>query len=310
MRPPIVCGVDGSRDSHVAARVARALARRIDLPLDLVHVSGAAQEAADMKRARAIRGELGEDLASGVVMRVETGSTVERLIEASRRATLLVIATHGESALRQTLTGSVSTAVTRRAASPVLLVPPGATRDGVAPLGDGGVVCGIRDDRDVACAATAAWWADDLGVTLTLAHVLPGPKLPLGPAGGAPPPGLVHRAADDVAAARGLLEEIADAISSTGCDCRTLVVNGHVGPALARLADDDDAVLIALGASRHGVLTRALTGSPSRHLLRRGARPVMVCPRPEAVLGSALRAACQADDGGRLTGGPSATDEP
>jgi len=37
--------------------------------------------------------------------------------------------------------------------------------------------------------------------------------------------------------------------------------------------------LLAVGASDRGDLAAALAGSPSRHLMRRGTWPVMVCPR-------------------------------
>ena len=57
------------------------------------------------------------------------------------------------------------------------------------------------------------------------------------------------------------------------------VLEGPVGPQLGQLAAVRDAALLAVGASDRGDLAAALAGSPSRHLMRRGTWPVMVCPR-------------------------------
>jgi nucleotide-binding universal stress UspA family protein len=280
---PIICGIDGSSASRAAARVACALARRLSLRLELVHVTGAADEAEQTARARDLKAQLGENLGPGVALSVQVGSPAQRLIAASRSAALVVIGTRGDGALRQALTGSVSSAVTRAAAAPVIVVPP---RAGVAPgLGSGGLICGIRDDHDLACAATAACWARELGMQLTLAHVIPPPRLAAAPAAGAPAPGLVYSTADRAGDAVDLLEDVALAIAlGAPAVCRALVVDGPVGLQLERLAATEKAALVALGPRRHGPLAGALTGSACAHLLRRGSCPIMVCPSPEAVL--------------------------
>ena len=136
-----------------------------------------------------------------VPLRVETGHPEHRLIEASRRAALLVIGTRGVGAIRRALAGSVTTAVTRSAAAPVVVVPRGALSDGVMSLGSGGVVSAVRDERDLASVATAACWARDLDFDLTLAHVLPPHRLPVATGIGPPPAGLAYDAADQAASA-------------------------------------------------------------------------------------------------------------
>lgn len=285
MKSQIICGIDGSKASLAAAQFAAVLARRLSMRLELLHVSGSADEATQLTRAQALKAQLGGDLSPGIVLHLQTGSPAEQLIAASRGAALLVIGTRGEGALRQALGGSVSAAVTRSAAAPVIVVPPRAAAASRAGLGGGGVICAIRDDHDVACAGTAACWAREIGVPLTLAHVVAATRMPVAPAGGVPPPGLAYSAADRAELALDMLEEIRDAIAPGAPRvCRTVVVCGAIGPQLDRLAATEDATVVAVGPHRHGPLASALTGSPAAHLLRRGTRPVMVCPSPESVL--------------------------
>ena len=66
--------------------------------------------------------------------------------------------------------------------------------------------------------------------------------------------------------------------------CRTRLLDGPVGPELARLAFVDAAALVAVGPLRHGSLAGAFVRSPTTHLLRHAPCPVMICPSPEAVL--------------------------
>jgi nucleotide-binding universal stress UspA family protein len=201
-------------------------------------------------------------------------------------ASLLVIGTRGVGALRRALLGSVSAAVVQAAAAPVIVVPPPAVDSQRTSVEGRAVLCGVRDEHDVACAGTAAWLARELGLGLTLVRVVPPPRLPVAPAGGAPPPGFVRSPAEEASAAAGGLGRVACAVAPSAPRLtRTRVVEGAVGPQLERLAIDDDAALISLGPSRHGALAGALARSPLPYLVRRGSRPVVISPTPEAVLG-------------------------
>ena len=282
---PIICGVDGSRASLAAARLGRALARRLTRRVDFVHVAASADEAYQREEAAAVHAQLGEAVGTDAVLRVMTGAPAERLVALSRQASLLVIGTRGTGALRQALLGSVSAVVTRSAAAPVIVVPPRAVDARRRLSARSGVICGVRDEHDVACAGTAAWLACELGLRLTLVHVVPHPRLPVAPAGGAPPPGQVRSPADAMAAASEMLEQIACAIAPSAPPVtRTRIVAGPVGPELERLSAADQADLVALGPSRHGALAGALARSPGAHLMRHGNRLVMITPTPEAVL--------------------------
>jgi nucleotide-binding universal stress UspA family protein len=277
----LVCGVDRSRQAWSAAQLASVLARRLGLDLELVHVTDTDDDDA-LSHARSLRTELCRDLdRADLPLRLETGPVAERLIAvAAERAAALVIGTRGEGALRRALLGSVSAAVTRRPPVPVIVVPPGAVDPHGAPLAGGGIVCGVRDPGDAAVAEAAARMAAPLGLTLTLVHVAPLPQAPVSAAGGAPPALLSRRTADEVASARAMLEELAqDVALDPAPHTRLRVLEGPIGPQLARVADLEDAALVALGASERGALAAALAGSPSEHVMRRGSQPVMVCPR-------------------------------
>jgi len=230
MRSPIVCGVDGSRASCAAARLGRIVAERLARPLELLHITYRRGEAERLACGRALQAELEQQLGPYVPLRVETGHPERRLIEASRRAALLLIGSRGAGAIRRALAGSVTTAVTRSAAAPVVVVPRGALSGGVMSLGSGGVVSAVRDERDLAAVATAACWARELDLGLTLAHVLPPQRLPVATGIGPPPAGLAYNTADLAASARGMLDEIASTIApSAPAGCRTRLLDGPVG---------------------------------------------------------------------------------
>lgn len=123
MRAHVVCGIDGTPAAFAAAKLAREIARQVELPLETLHASCVRPEAELLARARALQDGLEQGLGPDALLRVEIGHPERRLIEASRHARLIVIATRGRRAARSALSGSVTSAVTRFAAAPVLLVP-------------------------------------------------------------------------------------------------------------------------------------------------------------------------------------------
>jgi nucleotide-binding universal stress UspA family protein len=290
VRAPIVCGVDGSPASYAAARLARTMAHRLGLPLELVHATSMRDKSERRALAQALRAGLDDDFGAGAVLTFETGAPQKRLVEVSRRAALVVMGTRGAGAIRRALTGSVTAPVTRSAAAPVIVVPPAAARTGRWEL-RGGVICAVRDEQDLAVCATAACWSRELDLPLTLAHVVPPPPLPVTPGGGRPPAGLALSAGEQIADARAMLDELARKLSPSSLrSCRTRVRDGDVGEALVRLAAAERAGLVVIGAHARGSRSSAFKRSTWTHLLRRAACPVMVCPSLEAVL--AQRSPC------------------
>jgi nucleotide-binding universal stress UspA family protein len=277
-----VCGIDGSPASYAAARLARTMARRLGLPLELLHASYVRDKSERSALAQALRARLDDEFGADAVLRFEIGSPQKRLIDESRRAAMIVIGTRGAGAVRRALTGSVTAPVTRSAAAPVIVMPPAAVEAGGWDL-RGGVICAVQDERDLAVCGTAACWSRELDLPLTLAHVVPPRPLPITPGGRPPPAGC--SAGERIADARAMLDELASTISPSGLrSCRTRVRDGDVGAALVRMAAVERAGLVAIGPHAKGSVGSAFKRSTWTHLLRRARCPVMVCPSLEAVL--------------------------
>ncbi len=77
------------------------------------------------------------------------------------------------------------------------------------------------------------------------------------------------------------LEELAASLRALGYDVSARHVDGPTAEQIVKLAAEEEAMLIVLGASRHGALTRTLTGSTTRSVLRNASRPVVFVPPAE-----------------------------
>jgi nucleotide-binding universal stress UspA family protein len=276
MSGTIVCGVNRSAEAASAARVAGALARRLGSRLELVY--------ATEPRARpepgvvsAVRQAVQKQLDWNDVEILVVSGGVARVLKATRHALLVVVGTRGEGALRRTLSGSVSAELVRRPSRPVLVVPTGAASS--PALHGRAIVCGVRDAGDLPCLRTAARLASGLGLAVTAIHVRRPLRMPVVPAAGAVPvPGLAGPAAPGPARSA-LPESLRAAIAAL---CTPVDVRIHTGPPgaeLARAAAEEAAAIVAVGACAHSPLGAAIAGSTLHHLLRRGERPLLVCPR-------------------------------
>jgi nucleotide-binding universal stress UspA family protein len=293
---PIVCGLDGEPHSLRALQVANELAMRSGRRLELLHITSAVGERARHERHERLLGTLRSDLGrADLPLLIGTGTPAHELTCASRRAALVVLGTRGPSALRQAVRGSVSIAVMRTAACPVIVVPRRRRHDDRPALDGTTVLCAVQDERDLASAATAACWARELGLDLVLASVVAPPRMPVAPGVGAPPPGLIPSTSERLATRGDTLDELASQLAPLvpGAPL-TRVLTGPIGPQLRRLASLERAALVVVGPSRRGRIRDAIAGSPARHLLRRRAVPVMVCPSAEAAIGPAERSEARA----------------
>lgn len=139
----ILCCVDGSAEARDAARVAAALAARLDGEVVLLHVAahttapgvGAAplgrERLAESERqaGAAILADVARDvgLPEATELRVEIGSPADRARAVAEElgATLLVVGSHGRGGVKRALLGSVSRDLAGNAPCPVVVVPPG-----------------------------------------------------------------------------------------------------------------------------------------------------------------------------------------
>jgi nucleotide-binding universal stress UspA family protein len=137
-RAPVLVGIDGSPASEAATAIAFEEACRRGVGLMALHawndprVSGSRRLLQDSKWDAQLSEEeetLAERLAGwherypGVAIRriIEIGDPAHWLIEASERAQLLVVGSHGCSRFRGTLLGSVGAAMVNRARIPVIV---------------------------------------------------------------------------------------------------------------------------------------------------------------------------------------------
>jgi nucleotide-binding universal stress UspA family protein len=135
MRHPIVCGIDGSKESRLAARVAAELARALGRGLVLVHATDDPPtfpygdiRLRELQRRSATHAanRLLEDVAAalptiGLETRIVFGDPGEALdaLCRDRDASLLVLGTRGRSGLRASLTARLASA----GGCPVVAVP-------------------------------------------------------------------------------------------------------------------------------------------------------------------------------------------
>lgn len=212
-----------------------------------------------------------------------------RVLAAAREqgAELLVAGSHDEGRLRLALAPGLAFELIAHAACPVVVVPPqahGAGAEGAAGAGaagaGGSVVCGV-DGSPAAAAALAAGarLARALGLRLVAAHVLePGAGTVVSPQGAVPLESerlleRERRAADE------LLRRALDGLPEVERR-EARVVQGPAARELERVAEEEEARLIAVGA-RAGRLRAALLGSTSRELAS-GARVPVVVAGPES----------------------------
>ncbi|MBE1495725.1 nucleotide-binding universal stress UspA family protein [Amycolatopsis lexingtonensis] len=136
---PIVTGVDGSGEALDAVRWAGRTARQHDVPLEIVHaldfsallaggVVPPPEEMKDVLRAhgrrflRAAREIAEAQGAPAVTTRLDPDRAAQALIEASRKASLVVVGSGGRGRLTGLLAGSVASAVGAHACSDVVVV--------------------------------------------------------------------------------------------------------------------------------------------------------------------------------------------
>ncbi len=260
MNRSIVCGVDGTRASRWAARVAGEFARGLDRTLVLVHVAREqptfpygdprlrelqrrdAAEAATILLERT--GAEMPDVA--VEPKVVFGDAAAALMTVSADAELLVVGSRGRGPLASAFLGSVSAHVATEAPCPVIVVPSVVAADRwLARPPHSRIVCGIDDSVSSARALRVAGaLAERLRLELALVHVEPHGGREDAPADGLG--ALTVRAGEPVETLR---EETADPVAG----------------------------LLVVG-SRGRTSWRAALGSVSRGLAASAPVPVMVVP--------------------------------
>jgi hypothetical protein len=112
---------------------------------------------------------------SGATARVEDGQAPDCLVGIARaeNAQFIVVGTHGEGAAHVAAVGSVSLAVARLAACPVVVLPPSVRETPLTAPAVEAVVCGISDPDDVQPVSVAIRLARALELSVRPVHVVP-----------------------------------------------------------------------------------------------------------------------------------------
>jgi nucleotide-binding universal stress UspA family protein len=193
-------------------------------------------------------------------------------------ADLLVMGFYSDARIKHLLLGSVTEELLRHAPCPVLTV-----RHGVGPVSEAGapfrsILCGA-DLRDSGPEVVehALSLAEAFGAELTLVHVLE--QVPEFEPGSAAQFSMVEIQAFRQAMAEEARQRLRAAVPEADRErlaVRDLVKAGSAHGQILRLASEEGAQLIVVGARGHSALERVLFGSTSRHVVRDARCPVLV----------------------------------
>jgi nucleotide-binding universal stress UspA family protein len=241
-------------ESGAAVRLAAVARER-----DRRHAADALDAVAEELRAEGLRAE---PLA-------RVGAPTDAILEEAETAgaDLVVMSTHGRGGVGRLLHGSVADAVLRRAALPILMVPPAAEpwpADGPDRL----LVALDGSALAEAGLAAAERLAHPFGATLVLLRVVD------------PPGGLGHYAfvEADLEGARRYLDGLRRRLRSSGLTVRTAQRVGPAAATIAATARELGAHAIAMGTHGRGGLSRWVLGSAAEATLRQASVPLLLLP--------------------------------
>ena len=283
-RTGVVVGVDGSERAHLAARYAAREARRLELPLTVVHVHpdyvpvapmmplipGDLREIGRQLLAEGVREASAAEPDVEVSSLLLSGHPASELVRACVDARLLVLGHESTSVVTRVFTGAVATGVAARAGCPVVSVPADWQERTHGPhrivLGYGSA------DHDTALLEEGFRTASAHDAHLSVLHAweLPGCYDDI----------IVRRTHDDdwnAAALERIENELAD-LRADHPDVEVDVRVVHRQPALALREASRQADLLMLARRADGHAPVHLGGT-ARALLREAACPVEIVPQ-------------------------------
>jgi nucleotide-binding universal stress UspA family protein len=297
----ILCPIDFSDASTHALEQAAAVARWYKARLTAVHVyvplfmpipalpvpmdrvPDTERERARLEAVTFVQRTL--DGRTDVDVVVDVGQPAAAILAraAALPADLIVLGTHGSSGFERLVLGSVTEKVLRKAACPVLTVPPRSHATSRFPFQR--ILCAVDfSDWSSAAVELASSLAEQSGAALTLFHVIEWPwREP-------PPPELSELPAAQAAAlaefrrylvktaTAGLESLVADAVRER-CTVRADVRHGKPYAEILRAAAEDGADLVVLGVHGRNPIDLTVFGSTTNHVVRRATCPVLTLRR-------------------------------
>lgn len=285
----IAVGVDGSDNGRDALRFALAEARLRGARLSVVQAWGISRLALSDPGAAGVVEQVHEELSADAtsVLRTELeavaassagveidenvveGQPAAALVEASRRADLLVVGSRGHGSLVGALLGSVSQQCLHHASCPVAVV------HSVANAERRRIVVGV--DGSEGSRAALAWALDEARLRDTTVHAVCAYSEPSGlAAGGFMNAGLLPMLRDSLARTAELALEAAERSSLDGVPISTAAICGPAADSL--IAAASDSVLLVVGSRGRGGFESLLLGSVSQRCATRARRAVVVVP--------------------------------
>jgi nucleotide-binding universal stress UspA family protein len=284
----ILCPVDFSDASSHAIALSSLVAGYYGASMTALHVVtpvaiSLSEEAGEIARLRRLATEeCGAATAKGVALDVlvAVGAPAAVILDraASLPADLIVMGTHGTSGFQHLVLGSVTEKVLRRAACPVLTVPPRAHAASQLPFRR--VLCAVDfSDASLDAVGSALSLAGQSGSALTLLHVIEWPW------GEPPPPHMEELPAAQRAAlaefrryleesARKRLESLLPASAPFRCEAR--LRNGKAYVQILDVAAEERADLIVMGVRGRSPVDLAVFGSTTNQVVRQAPCPVLM----------------------------------
>jgi nucleotide-binding universal stress UspA family protein len=199
-------------------------------------------------------------------------AAVEILAEA--QSADMIMGTHGRAGFERLVLGSVTEKVLRKAICPLLTIPRAAPDATAAVPALFHRILAAVDFSDVSmhALAHAVSLAEEADAHLTVMHVLDvPPQLALWVERG---DGVSHVREWKDAAERRLKSAVPDAAREY-CHVEERVETGQPYREILRVADEQRAGLLVIGAHGHGVVERMFVGSTAQHVVRQAVCPVL-----------------------------------
>ena len=290
----IVCPVDFSDFSRRALDYAVALARWYGARLTVLHVHHAPFSAAtqlaplapvepvvvtpiDLEQIRSRIAAFTPAEAQALVPvepKAAEGDPAREILAEAASADVIVMGTHGRSGFERLVLGSVTEKVLRKATCSLLTIPLAAPPAGAVPVLFRRIVAAI-DFSSVSMSALrhAASLAAEVAAHLTVMHVIEAPERLELWIDGDEATSYVRRWTE------GAERRLRGAVSDETREYAYVMQRVETGRAyreILRVADEQQADLIVIGAHGHGVLEAMFVGSTAQHIVRAAACPVLM----------------------------------
>jgi nucleotide-binding universal stress UspA family protein len=231
---------------------------------------------------RQLRGFAPADVLKDVPVEclVAEGDVATEVLAEAEAADVVVLGTHGRSGFEHLILGSVAEKVVRKAHCPVMTIPPAAANATKAvPALFHHIVAGIDfSDASLHALKYALSLAEETDAHLTVLRVVEVPReLAEWAADSEEGKGYVERWK---ALALAHLHDVVPDDARVYCHVDERVEAGQPYRELLRVAAEQSAGLIVIGAHGHGVLDRVFFGSTAQHMVRQAVCPVLTLRAP------------------------------